>query len=67
MDKWWVPGLNVGYEHSFVHCVYEFLKSLEDGQDTFHPNFSDGLKTDKICQAVLESAKTGEWKTIEAK
>ncbi|MGG5905595.1 hypothetical protein, partial [Sphingobacterium daejeonense] len=19
MDKWWVPGLSVGYEHSFVH------------------------------------------------
>ena len=21
MDKWWVPGLQIGYEHSFVHQV----------------------------------------------
>ncbi len=21
MGHWWVPGLNIGYEHSFVHAV----------------------------------------------
>ncbi|MCK5863367.1 MAG: Gfo/Idh/MocA family oxidoreductase, partial [Candidatus Hydrogenedentes bacterium] len=24
MDKWWVPGLQIGYEHSFVHQVADF-------------------------------------------
>ena len=61
MDKWWVPGLSIGYEHSFTHCLYGFLKSLEDGQPGFHPDFSDGVKTDAICQAVLESAKSQQW------
>jgi len=27
--KWWVPGLSLGYEHSFVHALYEFLHSLD--------------------------------------
>lgn len=64
MDKWWVPGLNIGYEHSFVHCVYEFLKSLEDGQSAFTPDFNDGVKTDAVCEAVLDSAKSGQWKNV---
>lgn len=61
MDKWWVPGLSIGYEHSFTHCLYGFLKSLEDGQPAFHPDFNDGLHTDAICQAVLQSAKSQQW------
>ncbi len=27
MDKWWVPGLQIGYEHSFVHQVADFLRA----------------------------------------
>ncbi len=65
MDKWWVPGLSIGYEHSFTHCIYGFLKSLEDGQANFHPDFSDGVKTDAICQAVLESAKSQQWVELQ--
>jgi predicted dehydrogenase len=65
MDKWWVPGLSIGYEHSFTHCIYGFLKSLEDGQPAFHPDFSDGVKTDAICQAVLESAKSQQWVELQ--
>ncbi len=65
MDKWWVPGLNIGYEHSFIHCLYEFLKSLEDGQQAFVPDFNDGVKTDVVCEAVLQSAASKEWKAIQ--
>ncbi|MBT6642894.1 MAG: Gfo/Idh/MocA family oxidoreductase, partial [Planctomycetaceae bacterium] len=31
MDKWWVPGLCIGYEHTFVHHVADFLASLDNG------------------------------------
>ncbi|MGB0371792.1 MAG: Gfo/Idh/MocA family protein [Opitutales bacterium] len=65
MDKWWVPGTNIGYEHSFVHCLYEFLKSLETGECTFSPDFAEAAKTDAVCEAVLQSAKSKEWKTVE--
>jgi predicted dehydrogenase len=61
MNKWWVPGLGIGYEHSFVHQVADFLKSLENGQPC-HPTFQDSLETQKVCEAVLESARSRSWK-----
>lgn len=61
MDKWWVPGLGIGYEHSFIHHVADFLKSLEKG--TFcTPTFKDAFETEKVCQAVLDSAVSKSWK-----
>lgn len=61
MDKWWVPGLGIGYEHSFIHQVADFLKSLEDGS-ACHPTFEDALQTQKVCEAVLASASSKSWK-----
>lgn len=62
MNKWWVPGLGIGYEHSFVHQVADFLKSLETGEPC-SPTFKEALETQKVCQAVLDSAATRSWKT----
>src|ERR1700680_2012866 len=28
MSQWWVPGLQIGYEHSFVHQAADFLMAL---------------------------------------
>ena len=61
MDKWWVPGLGIGYEHSFVHQVADFLKSLETGQPC-SPTFEDALETQKVCEAVINSANSRSWK-----
>jgi predicted dehydrogenase len=61
MNKWWVPGLSIGYEHSFVHQVADFLKSLETGEPC-SPTFEEALETQKVCEAVLESAATRTWK-----
>ena len=61
MDKWWVPGLGIGYEHSFIHQAADFLKSLESG-GACHPTFEDALQTQKVCEAVLESASSKSWK-----
>ena len=63
MDKWWVPGLSIGYEHSFVHQVADFLKSLETGAPC-SPTFREALETQKVCEAVIESANTRTWQTI---
>jgi len=60
MDKWWVPGLQIGYEHSFVHQVADFLDNLGKGQSTA-PTFRDALETQRVCDAVLESAASGQW------
>ncbi|MBC7757983.1 MAG: Gfo/Idh/MocA family oxidoreductase [Phormidesmis sp. FL-bin-119] len=63
MDKWWVPGLSIGYEHSFIHQVADFLKSLETGASC-SPTFKEALETQKVCEAVIESANTRTWQTI---
>jgi predicted dehydrogenase len=63
MDKWWVPGLQIGYEHSFVHQVADFLESLSTGKPA-GPTFRDALETQKICDAVLASAKSGQWTEV---
>ncbi len=63
MDKWWVPGLQIGYEHSFVHHVADFLAALEKGEPCA-PTFRDAIETQKVCDAILESAKNQRWVTI---
>lgn len=60
MDRWWVPGLQIGYEHSFVHQVADFLAALEKGE-TCAPTFRDALETQKICDAVLKSGRERCW------
>ena len=32
MKAWWVPGLQIGYEHTFVHQVADFLSGLRTGE-----------------------------------
>ena len=32
MKNWWVPGLQIGYEHTFVHQVADFLANLAERQ-----------------------------------
>jgi len=64
MDKWWVPGLSIGYEHSFVHQAADFLRSLETGVPSA-PTFKDALQTQKVCEAVLQSASSGSWKKTD--
>mgnify|MGYP003411805694 CR=1 FL=1 len=61
MDKWWVPGLGIGYEHSFIHQAADLLKSLETGSDC-HPTFKDAYETQKVCEAVIDSANSKSWK-----
>lgn len=64
MDKWWVPGLGIGYEHSFVHQVADFMKSLETG-GACEPDFKNAYETQKVCEAVIESAKSRSWKDTD--
>lgn len=61
MGKWWVPGLIIGYEHTFIHQVADFLKSLEDNSPCA-PTFRDALATQKVCDAVIASANEKAWK-----
>jgi predicted dehydrogenase len=63
MDKWWVPGLQIGYEHTFVHQVADFLKAIASGVPC-NPTFRDAQETQLVCEAVLASAKEGSWRNV---
>ena len=63
MGNWWVPGLQIGYEHSFVHQLADFLDGLAKGKPA-HPTFRDALETQYVCDAVLKSAKTDRWEKV---
>jgi predicted dehydrogenase len=63
MDKWWVPGLQIGFEHSFIHGVADFIQGLDTGEAA-HPTFRDALETQAVCEAVLDSAKTQRWTSV---
>ncbi len=61
MDRWWIPGTSIGYEHSFVHQAADFFKTLETGEPCA-PTFRDAFQTQRVCEAVLESAASKSWK-----
>jgi len=63
MKHWWVPGLQIGYEHTFIHQVADFLCALEQGKSAA-PTFRDGLRTDYVTSAVLDSAAGRKWVTV---
>jgi predicted dehydrogenase len=60
MKHWWVPGLQIGYEHTFVHQVADFLEGLGKGQPA-QPDFRDAYRTQLVLDAVLQSAKDQKW------
>ena len=63
MDHWWVPGCTIGYEHTFIHALADFLEGLASGEGT-RPTFRDALATQYVCDAVLASAKSETWQTV---
>ncbi len=63
MSHWWVPGLQIGYEHTFIHQFADFLQAIGEGRQAA-PTFRDGLATDRVTDAILKSARTRQWETV---
>jgi predicted dehydrogenase len=63
MKQWWVPGLQIGYEHTFIHQAADFLTALGEGKSAA-PTFRDALATDYVIEAVLQSAANRSWATV---
>ena len=60
MNRYWVPGTCIGYEHTFLNALADFVMGIESGKPT-QPDFRNALQTQKVCDAVLKSAKSGKW------
>ncbi len=55
MQAWWPTGHVIGYEHTFVHEMYEFVQAI--ARDTAaSPSFADGVKCSQVLEAVELSA-----------
>lgn len=65
MKHWWVPGLQIGYEHSFVHQAADFILGLGGGTPA-SPSFREALLTDYVTDAVLQSAANRSWVKVRA-
>jgi predicted dehydrogenase len=57
MDKWWPPGHIIGYEHTFIHTIADFVKALVAGKSV-EPSFHDGLQNQGVLDAALKSLQT---------
>ena len=60
MKHWWVPGLQIGYEHTFIHQAADFLGAAGAGKSA-SPTFREALATDYVTDAVLQSAAGRNW------
>jgi len=61
MANYWVPGTTIGYEHTFLNALADFVMGIETGKPT-QPDFRNALQTQKVCDAVIDSANAGEWR-----
>jgi predicted dehydrogenase len=57
---WWPDGHIIGYEHTFVHTLADFVASLK-GRKPFHPNFDDGVAVQAVLEASAKAAQSGRW------
>jgi predicted dehydrogenase len=61
---WWPPGHVIGYEHTFVHAVYELMTAINK-KPTIMSDFHDGAQCVAVLEAVERSANNGQWVEVE--
>jgi len=61
---WWPSGHGLGYEHSFVHTVYELLTAIAEDRKP-EPSFYDGVRAQAVLEAVARSVETRAWVQVE--
>lgn len=63
VGHWWPPGHIIGYEHTFVHTIADFVNAVVD-RKSVQPTFEEGLRNQIVLEAVEKSAKTRKWVKI---
>jgi len=56
MESWWPPGHLIGYEHTFVHTIADFVRAVVACKSV-QPTFEDGLRNQQVLDAVMQSAR----------
>jgi predicted dehydrogenase len=64
VDAWWPPGHGLGYEHTFVHEIADFVRDVSTGRPP-SPSFGDGLEVQRVLDAVeRSSANSSTWTLV---
>ncbi len=63
--NWWPAGHVIGYEHTFVHEMYEFAQAISRDTAT-SPDFEDGMKCSQVLEAVDKSIEERQWVRIDS-
>ncbi len=63
-ENFWKPGHIIGYEHTFIATLGDFLEGLANGKP-FHPNFEDAVAVQRVLDAVERSASTRNWVKLD--
>lgn len=56
VSAWWPAGHMLGYEHGFSHQVKDLVECIVSGTDP-HPTFADGLRVQRVLDAVERSSE----------
>ncbi len=64
--NWWPDGHVLGYEHTFVHHLVDFVRAIHENKP-FAPNFDDGFRVQAVLDAALQSTKSGVWVDVAKK
>jgi predicted dehydrogenase len=60
VGNWWPPGHGIGYEHTFVHTIADFVGAVARGRSV-QPTFADGLANQRVLDAIARSTRTKRW------
>jgi predicted dehydrogenase len=63
VSAWWPRGHIIGYEHTFTHTVLDLLKAI-DGQTIPSPNFEDGVRNQRVLDALERSSGSHRWERV---
>lgn len=64
VDHYWPPGHIIGYEHTFISTLADFLDALAN-KKPFHANFDDALAVQRVLDAVERSAGDDRWVSLQ--
>ncbi|MBB6448763.1 putative dehydrogenase [Geomicrobium halophilum] len=59
-SAYWGAGHILGYEHTFIHLLDEFVRAFETKNNP-SPDFEDGVKNQAVLEAVERSIETRTW------
>jgi predicted dehydrogenase len=71
VSAWWPPGHILGYEHTFVHTVVDFVRAVSASKaskaskgEGVEPDFEDGLRNQRVLAAIERSASSRRWESV---